>query len=155
MHPRTLHALHLDDGARQLGLENGLIARGLHHRADAERGILLNHLDTHRIALRQTLTGQANTCLLHFGLRNRHCPGWIEFEFDSCRRESVHDLAALALRELAVENRVVLALRPQDQPNRSSHGRRDAGEQARLFEPRYVEQTARRGGNDISHKSVL
>ena len=155
MHPRTLHALHLDDGARQLGLQHRLIAGGLHHRTRAERGILLNHLDAHRIALRETLTRQANACLLHFGLWNRHRAGWIEFEFDPCRRECVHDLTALALRELAVKNRVVLALRPQDQPNRSSDGRRHAGEQARLFEPRYVEQTARCGGNDISHKSIL
>ncbi len=89
MHPCTLHALHLDDGARQLRLQHRLIAGALHHGAAAERGFLLNHLDSHRIALRQPLARQANAGFLHFGFRHRHRARWIEFEFDA-RLPSAH-----------------------------------------------------------------
>ena len=132
MHARALHALHLDDGARQFRLEHRLIARAFHHGAGAERGFLLNHFDAHRIALRQPLARQADARLLHLGFRHRHRAGGIELEFDAGRRQRIHDLAALALRELAVEHRVVLSLRPQDQPDGGGDGRGDAGEQARL-----------------------
>ena len=61
-------------------------------------------------------------------------PGRIELEFDAGRRQRIHDLAALALRELAVQHRVVLSLRPQDQPDGGGNGGGHSGEQADLLE---------------------
>src|ERR1700723_679178 len=110
MYPRALPPLYFDDSASQFGLEHRLIARTLHQGAVAERRILLNHLDSHRIALREPLARQANAGFLNLGFRHGYRTRGAELEFDARGRQRVHDLAALTLGKLPVQHAVILPL---------------------------------------------
>ena len=114
-------------------------------RAGAERRFLLDHLDAHGIALRQPLARQADARLLHLGFGHRHGARGVELEFDARGRQRIHDLAALPLGELAIEHGVVLALRPDHQPDGGGDRGRDAGEQADLLQAGDVGEAALRG----------
>ena len=102
----------------------------------AERSFGSRHADA--------LLGEPDARLLHFGFGHRHCSRGAQFVFDPRRGQGIHDLAALAFRELAVEHGEILALRPQDQPNGRGDGRGDACEQPDLFESGNVRDAARR-----------